>query len=151
MRVLRRAASKIEVVASPPPSDRHVGEAFAFAKTPDVSEEVRARVLPGLCRSAIEAACIAQLRRRLIESGTPHAVVEARLAEDRSLNAWLAEVFGLSVAQGSEITDRVRRLGGSGAVETVSIVKRGTHRLVAADALHLAEGTKALVRELERG
>ncbi len=92
MRVLRRAASKIEVVASPPPSDRYVGEAFAFAKTTDVSEEVRARVLPGLCRSAIEAACVAQLRRRLIESGKPHADVEAFLAEDRSLNAWLAEV-----------------------------------------------------------
>jgi hypothetical protein len=151
MRVLRRAASKIEVVASPPPSDRYVGEAFAFAKNPDVPEEVRARVLPGLCRAAIEAACIAQLRRRLIESGTPHAEVETWLAGDRSLTAWLAEVFRLSVAQGAEITDRVRRLGGDAAVETVSIVRRGAHRLVAADGLRLAEGTKALVRELERG
>ncbi|MGH2968256.1 MAG: hypothetical protein ACRDK0_04205, partial [Solirubrobacteraceae bacterium] len=103
------------------------------------------------CRSAIEAACIAQLRRRLIESGTPHAEVEAWLAEDRPLTAWLAEVFGLSVAQGSEISDRVRRLGGDAAVDTLRIVKRGSHRLVAADALRLAEGTKALVRELERG
>jgi AAA domain/AAA domain, putative AbiEii toxin, Type IV TA system len=151
MRVLRRAASKIEVVASPPPSDRYVGEAFAFAKNPDVPEEVRARVLPGLCRAAIEAACIGQLRRRLIESGTPHAEVETWLAEDRSLTAWLAEVFRLSVAQGAEITDRVRRLGGDAAVETVSIVRRGAHRLVAADGLRLSEGTKSLVRELERG
>jgi predicted ATPase len=150
MRVLRRAASQIEVVASPPPSDRYVGEAFAFAKNPDVPEEVRARVLPVLCRSAIEAACIAQLRRRRIESGTPYAEVETWLAEDRSLTAWLAEVFDLSVAQGTDITDRVRRLGGDAAVETVSVVKRGVHRLVTADALRLAQGTKALVRALER-
>jgi predicted ATPase len=151
MRVQRRAASKVEIVAAPPPSDRYVGEAFAFAKTPDVSEEVRARVLPGLCRSAIEAACVALLRRRFIEAGRPHAEVEAFLAEDRRLTAWLAEVFGLSVAQGTEITERVRRLGGDAAVETLRIVRSGAHRLVVADSVRLAEGTKALVRALERG
>ena len=140
--VHRRASSKVEVVAGRPPSDRYVGEAFAFAKTEDVSDEVRARVVPGLCRSAIEAACAARIRRRLIDSGTPHARVEELLAEKTSLNSWLAGAFELSTAQGIEITDRVRQLGGEDAVTTVATVKRGSHRLLAVDGWTLAEGTE---------
>ncbi len=149
MNVHRRASSKVEVVAGRPPSDRYVGEAFAFAKTEDVSDEVRARVVPGLCRSAIEAACAARIRRRLIDSGTPHARVEELLAEKTSLNSWLAGAFELSTAQGIEITDRVRQLGGEDAVTTVATVKRGSHRLLAVDGWTLAEGTRELVRALE--
>ena len=72
MNVHRRASSKVEVVAGRPPSDRYVGEAFAFAKTlrtsPTRSVHAWCR---GWCRSAIEAACAARIRRRLIDSGTP--------------------------------------------------------------------------------
>jgi hypothetical protein len=149
MRVQRRAASKVEVVAALPPSERYVAEAFAFAKTDGVGDEVRARVLPGLCRSAIEATCSAQIRRRLIRSDTPHAEVDAYLAQDRSLTHWLADTFQLSIAQGAEITATVRRLAGDRGVETVNVARRGSHRLVVADGVRLAEGTRALVRALE--
>jgi energy-coupling factor transporter ATP-binding protein EcfA2 len=148
--VQRRAASKVEVVAGRPPSDRYVGEAFALAKTQDVPDEVRARAVPSLCGQAIEAACAARIRRRLIESGTPHAEVERILADKTSLHTWLAAAFDLSTAQGTEITERVRRLAGDDAVDVLSIVRKGRHRLVATDGLRLAEGTRALVQALER-
>jgi hypothetical protein len=147
--VQRRASSKVEIVAGRPPSDRYVGEAMAFARTEDVRDEVRARVVPGLCRSAIEAACAARIRRRLIESGMPHAAVEERLAEKTTLNTWLADAFDLSVAQGAAITERVRQLGGEDAVQTVRLVTKGSHHLVLTDGQQLAEGTRALVRALE--
>jgi rRNA-processing protein FCF1 len=149
MRVQRRAASKVEVVAGRPPSDRYVGEALALAKTEHVADEVRARVVPGLCRSAIEAACAARIRRRLIEAGMPHAQVEQELEGKTSLHTWLAAAFELSTAQGTEITERVRKLGGDDAVDVVGIVKKGSHRLVATDGVRLAEGTRSLVQALE--
>ena len=149
MNVHRRASSKVEVVAGRSPSDRYVGEAFAFAKTEGMSDEVRARVVPGLCRSAIEAACAARIRRRLIDEGVPHARVEEELAEKTSLNSWLAAAFELSTAQGLEINERVRQLGGEDAVVTVTTVKKGSHRLLSVDGQTLAEGTRELVRALE--
>ena len=47
--------------------------------------------------------------------------------------------------------ERVRRLGGDDAVQTVRVVRKGAHRLVAADGVRLAEGTRTLVRALEDG
>ena len=149
MDVKRRAKSKVEIVAGRPPSDRYVGEALALAKTDDLPAEVRARVLPVLCRSAVEAACASCIRRRLIDSGVPHAEVEERLAEKTSLNSWLAEAFGLSTAQGHQISDKVRALGGEEAVETIKTIRKGTHRIVMADGQELARSTRTLVKALE--
>jgi ABC-type molybdenum transport system ATPase subunit/photorepair protein PhrA len=147
--VKRRAASKVELVAGRPPSDRYVGEAFALAQTDDLPAEVRARVIPGFCRSAVEAACEARVRRRLIEAGVPHAQVEEALGEPRKLTAWLAEAFELSVAQGNDVTERVRRIGGDDAVRAVAIMRKGAHELVQTDELELVAATRRLVRALE--
>lgn len=149
MHVKRRAQSKVEIVAHRPPSDRYVGEALAFSKTENVSDEVRARVVPGLCRSAIEAACAARIRQRLIGEGVSHAAVEERLMEKTSLNTWLADAFELTVAQGNEIAGRVRQLAGDDGVATVRLVNKGAHQLIAADGQQLAESTKRLVRAIE--
>lgn len=147
--VKRRAASRVEIVAGRPPSDRYLGEALALAKTDELSAEVRARVVPGFCRSAVEAACVARVRRRLIEAGTPHAEVEQRLGEQRGVTAWLAEAFELSVAQGADITARVRGIGGEETVEAVRTMRKGAHELVAVDGLALVQATKRLVGALE--
>ena len=44
----------------------------ALAKTNDLPPEVAKRVVPGLCRQAIEAACMEAIRRRRIGRGEPH-------------------------------------------------------------------------------
>ena len=149
MTIKRRAASRIEVVAGQPPSDRYLAEAFAVAKTEDLAPEVRARVLPGFCRSAIEAACASAIRHRLIGQGVPHAEVEDRIAALTSLTTWLAAAFDLSPAQGKEVGDRVRALAGEEAQRTVRLISKGTHQLVHVDGTRLVAQTKALVKALE--
>ncbi len=149
--VNRRAKSQIEIVAGRPPSDRYIGEALALAKTEDLPDEVRARVVPGFCRSAIEAACAARIRRRMIEAGIPHADVEAALEAKTSLNTWLADLFELSTAQGEQIREHLRRLAGPDAIGVVRLAQRGTHQLVLTDGLKLANGAKTLVKAIEAG
>jgi ABC-type lipoprotein export system ATPase subunit len=149
MQVQRRDQSKLEIVAARPPSDRHIGEAFAFAKADDVPDEVRARVIPGLCRCAIEAACAARIRRAMLADGTPHAQVEERLAAITSLNGWLAEALGVGRAQGREIREAVRRLGGDDAARVVDLARKGAHERLDVDALQLVQGARQLVRALE--
>jgi hypothetical protein len=149
MRVQRRAQSKVEIVAARPPSDRYIGEAFAIAKAEELPAEVKNRVVPGFCRSAIEAASASRIRRRLLADGVPHAEIDERLAGLTSLGAWLAEAFGLSVAQGNDIRERIAKLGGSEAVQVVDIARKGSHEEVRIDAVKLVEGAKRLVRALE--
>jgi ABC-type lipoprotein export system ATPase subunit/energy-coupling factor transporter ATP-binding protein EcfA2 len=149
MRVQRRAKSKVEIVAARPPSDRYIGEAFSIAKAEDLPAGVKDRVIPGFCRSAIEAACASRIRRQLLAGGVPHSEIDERLSELTSLTAWLADAFGLPLAQGKEIRERVAKLGGGGAVQVVDIARRGSHQDVKFDALELVEGAKRLVRALE--
>jgi ABC-type lipoprotein export system ATPase subunit len=148
VRVQRRARSKVEIVAAQAPGDRYLGEAFAIAKAETMLPEVRARVVPGFCRSAIEAACETRIRRRLVQDGRPHAEIDERVASLTSLNAHLADALGLSIAQGREIREAVRRLAGDDAVEAVDVARKGAHQLLEIDGLHLVEGTKRLVRAL---
>lgn len=147
--VKRRAASKVEIVTGRPPSDRYLAEAFALAQTPELPEEVRDRVVPGFCRSAVEATCQARVRRRLIAGGTPHAEVEAALSKPRTLMVWLAEAFELSAAQGMEVKDQLRRLGGDEAVTAVGVMRKGAHEHVRTDRLELVRTTKRLVEALD--
>lgn len=149
MRVQRRARSKVEIVASQPSSDRYIGEALAIAKAETLPPEVRARVVPGFCRSAVEAACATRIRRRLLDSGMHHAEIDEHLASLTSLNAYLAEAFGLSIAQGREIRETIHRLGGDDAVMAVDVARKGTHKLIQVDGLRVVEGTKRLVHALE--
>lgn len=149
MRVQRRARSKVEIVAARPPSDRYIGEAFAIAKADTLLDEVRARVIPGFCRSAIEAACATRIRRRLLAAGTRHAAIDEHLAAITSLNGYLADALELGISQGHEIRDAIRRLGGEEAVQAADAARRGAHQLVAVDGVGLVEGAKRLVRALE--
>lgn len=148
--VKRRARSRVELVASRPPSDRYIGDAVALAKTSELSHDVRARVIPGFCRSAVEAACEARIRKQRIEAGVPHADVERELETLTSLTASLAAVFDLSVSQGHEINARLRAIGGNDAVTAVRLMRAGAHELVHADADALIEGTKRIVTAIER-
>ncbi|MDR7304214.1 AAA family ATPase [Haloactinomyces albus] len=58
-RILEVTRGKGSVVTTTPGSDpahHYIGDARALAKDPEVAPEVKARVLPGLCRMAVEAA-----------------------------------------------------------------------------------------------
>ena len=79
--VTRREGSVVEPRRSKDPVSRYIEDAMALAYTDDLPAEVARRVVPGLCREALEAACMEAIRRRRIGRGEPHAEVEALLAE----------------------------------------------------------------------
>ncbi len=79
--VTRREGSVVEPRRSKDPVSRYIEDAMALAYTDDLPPEVARRVVPGLCREALEAACMEAIRRRRIGRGEPHAEVEALLAE----------------------------------------------------------------------
>ena len=79
--VTRREGSLVDTRRSKDPVSRYLDDAFALAKTDDLPPDIARRVIPGLCREALEAACMETVRRRRIGRGEPHADVEDLLAE----------------------------------------------------------------------
>ena len=79
--VTRREGSVVELRRALDPVGRYLEDALAVAGTADLPSSAAARVVPGLCRLALEAACMEVVRRRRLSRGEPHAEVERALCE----------------------------------------------------------------------
>lgn len=56
LEVSRQANSAVEVIRCSDPVQRYLDDAFAITRDDDVPREIAARIIPGLCRMAVEAA-----------------------------------------------------------------------------------------------
>ena len=81
LEVTRREASAVEVRRGRDPVARHIEDAMAVAKTESLPHAAAKRVIPGLCRLALEAGSIEAVRRRRLGKGESHFEVE-KLLED---------------------------------------------------------------------
>ena len=79
--VTRREASVVELRRALDPVGRYLEDALAVASTADLPSSAAVRVVPGLCGLALEAACMAVVRRRRLGRGEPLAEVERALRE----------------------------------------------------------------------
>jgi recombinational DNA repair ATPase RecF len=78
--VTRREGSVVQLRPGRDPVSRNIEDAFAVAKTEGMPAAAARRVIPGLCRVAIEAACTEAVRRRRLARGERHTDVEDLLA-----------------------------------------------------------------------
>ncbi|GGC53587.1 AAA family ATPase [Hoyosella rhizosphaerae] len=88
--VARGSQSSVAVTNAQSPALRFVSDARALAKDPDVPEDVKRRVLPGLCRLAIEAAARDVFYTRQHQAGAARETSEAEWSDARSVPAALA-------------------------------------------------------------
>jgi recombinational DNA repair ATPase RecF len=79
--VTRRENSAVEVRRALDPVSKYLADAFAVAKTTGLPAQAAQRVIPGLCRFAVEAACMEAVRRRRLAKGENYAAVEELLAD----------------------------------------------------------------------
>jgi ABC-type lipoprotein export system ATPase subunit len=78
--VTRREGSIVQTRAGRDPVSRNIEDAIAVAKTEGLPAAAARRVIPGLCRVAIEAACTEAVRKRRLARGERHRDVEELLA-----------------------------------------------------------------------
>lgn len=76
LQVCRDANSGVEVTACMDPARRFLADAFAVAKDPGIAVDVKARVLPGVCRMAVEAAARDAYMARHFAAGDQRVDVE---------------------------------------------------------------------------
>lgn len=79
--VTRRPKSRVELKTSLDPVQAAIEDARAVELSDGLPDEVSRRVVPSLCRQAIEAACLESGRRRLLASGMGLDACEERWAD----------------------------------------------------------------------
>ncbi|MDX3453575.1 AAA family ATPase [Streptomyces sp. ME02-8801-2C] len=129
----RREHSAVRVRSGDDPVKQALYDAKALAKTRDLPGDVVARVLPGLCRTALEAAFLEPARRRLLGTGLPHDEIERRIAKAHKLTelASLA-LYGETDRVGEAMTDLTRAYGQQ-ATDHIRWCNRGSHEAVPVD------------------
>jgi energy-coupling factor transporter ATP-binding protein EcfA2 len=116
--VTRREASVVELRRALDPVGRYLEDALAVAGTADLPSSAAARVVPGLCRLALEAACMEVVRRRRLTRGEPHAEVERALTEAGRLTRLAALAVFDDLERGGDVLPRLLREGGAEVAET---------------------------------
>lgn len=126
----RRERSVVRVRSGDDPVKQALYDARALAKTRDLPGDVVARVLPGLCRTALEAALLEPARRRLLGAGLPHTEIEQHIAKARKLTelASLA-LYGEADRVGEAMSD-LTRVYGTQAADHIRWCNKGTHEAV---------------------
>ena len=93
--VARRPGSHVELTKSLDPIQGAIDDARAVELSSELPDKVRRRVVPGLCRQAIEAACLEAGRRRLLAGGMSlDECEETWAAADRLLSRLSVGLYG---------------------------------------------------------
>jgi hypothetical protein len=87
---------------------------------------VAAQVVPGLCRLALEAACMEVVRRRRLGRGEPHGEVEAALRDAGRLRRLLALALFDDAGRDAEVPPRLEKGGGAPFAATLRQCDEGT-------------------------
>ena len=147
--VMRRPNSVVETRRALSPVEGYVEDAHAIRKTSDLPEEVKRRVIPGFCRSAVEAACMDVVRRRRLKRGDTHQAVEDLLAEQKTLNKLMALTLLDDGEKGSEVMRILNKKFGSWAADVFKMVNSGAHEAHDGDLEFLAKQSELLAHQLQ--
>jgi len=123
LEVTRREGSVVELRRSLDPVGRYLEDALAVAGTAGLPSAAAtlassaAHVVPGLCRLALEAACMEVVRRRRLGRGEAHAEVERALSEAGQITRLAALALYDDVERGGEVLARLERDAGAPLAE----------------------------------
>lgn len=145
--VVRRERSVVELQKVTDPVSRYLDDARALAKSTELPAPVSGRVVPGLCRSAIEAVCHELVRKRRLDRGDGHADVEDALASAKTTNQMLALALFDDVDRGGDVLARLNSYG-RWAGDAFQVSRKGVHTSYSGDLLALVQDTDRLVKKL---
>jgi hypothetical protein len=128
--VARQSESVVSLRQSRDPVTDDLDDAVRLAAGDEIPSPVTARVVPGLCRSAIEEACFEITRQRRLTLGGSHGEVEAALAATTTLMHRLALAIFDTADRGGEVYGWLNQHVGSWAPNLVKEVNKGAHDVI---------------------
>lgn len=145
--VCRGAGSTVQIETVLDPAGRYLGDAFALLGDPEVPREVRARVLPGICRMAVEAAARDTFMARRFSAGTARASVEETWEKVTTTRRRVA--LALRDDPEADINNWARSKAWRGS--TLDLCGRRAHTGFNGDLLDAVRGVERTVQDLRDG
>jgi hypothetical protein len=150
LEVSRSERSVVSVRRRSTPSADLVSDVKAILATDEIPPDVLGRVVPGLCRRAVEAACADVTWKRLLGNGVAHSDIGDRLeAAGKFLPRLALALFGDGERAG-DVYGTLKARFGPDAVDVVVELNRGSHVASGVELLNMAERTVSLISRLER-
>lgn len=147
--ILRRTGSVVEHREVRTPVRQYLDDAFALVNTVDLPKIARERVVPGLCRQSLEAACHDVVRRRRLSRGDAHDAVEKLFAIHVKLLPLLALAFFDDADKAGDVYARLKNQIGPWQVDTVKLCNEGSHKgFPGGDARNFVRNVEKLADEL---
>ncbi|NEE03783.1 AAA family ATPase [Phytoactinopolyspora halotolerans] len=144
LRVDRTAGSRVEVTDDEDPTRRYLSDAKAVALDPNANDEVRRRVIPVLCRLAVENACRDLFMARRFGRGDRRADVERAWEDTRTSRQALA--LALRDDARADVNGWLRRDRRLDAA--MRVIGRGAHDGLLGDAAGAVDDVRLLVARL---
>jgi ABC-type Mn2+/Zn2+ transport system ATPase subunit len=141
--VTRRPKSVVEVRTSLDPVRAHIEDALALVHTTDLPQDVLRALVPGFCRSAIEASFIHLIRRRRLAAGHLHSEVEEELKGATKLVPLAALALFDDKEKGGDVMKRLNQFG-SWAGDVFKKSKDGVHDEVEGSLKFMIQDTEKL-------
>jgi energy-coupling factor transporter ATP-binding protein EcfA2 len=145
--VTRQSDSVVSLRPSRDPATDDLDDAMRLVAGDEIPAQVTARVVPGLCRSALEEACFEITRRRRLTRGDSHLSVEEALAGTTTTMTKLALALFDNAGRGGEVYDWLNQHVGYWAPDTVKAVNKGVHEPVS-NVRGLVEDSRRLIERL---
>ena len=149
--VTRRPGSMVEVREKRDPVVQYFLDARSVARDSDLPEQVARRVIPGMCRDGLEAACVEAVRRRRLGRGEPHSEVDDLLERTRTLKqkASLA-LFDETGRGGNDISERITGKWRRQFANAFWDANRGAHKPFGGSLWGLMNDCQGLAERLRR-
>ena len=128
--VMRRGNSVLELRKRRESVDAYLDDARALMKNfekGEIPEGVVLRVVPGLCRDAVEAACVEVVRRRKLRAGEAHADVEEMIENAQTFNKLLALAIFDDVERAGDVGKTIKNKWGVDGEEVYRGAQTGAH------------------------
>lgn len=149
LEVTRGAGSAVTIRNRSTPAEDYLDDARAILHTEGFPVEARRRVIPGLCRSSLEAACMDVSRRRRLGRGSRHDEVEALVRSVTKPLPWLALALFDDDRRAGDVLGEVNRRWGTRFGDVLQALRAGAHRLVDEHPDELVRDTAALVERVQ--
>ena len=148
--VLRHPDSNVDVQPADDPIKRYLDDARALAMSEqELGPQLCDRILPSFCRSAIEAGCVAAVRRRRIGRGEAHESVASVLDAARTTNKLVALALFDDADHGGDVLSTLNNKLGRAATDAYQAVRGGAHGSWTGSPRDLIREAERLARCLE--
>jgi recombinational DNA repair ATPase RecF len=150
LEVTRQPKSQVTVRECLDASSQAIKDARALNKDQDIPLEVAQRVIPGLCRTAVEAAFTSAYWRAALRKGRSRTDIEESLEPNgKRVNLrGIAQLALFGKATDASVPSYLRQQWGSSHGSTYQALNKGAHDRYAGDLAGLIEDTRALVRKV---